>query len=460
MDIRQMKEIIQAGEGVTIEFKEATNELSMSALETIVAFLNQRGGYCIFGVSDNKEIIGVNEEAAPKIKDDFTVLVNNPQKINPPIPLLLEDMYIDGKLILYVNVPESSTIHKYNNSIIYLRSTSGDVDITKNSSAYETLILRKRGKRDEDLVYKDLTLADFDDETIKKACKLASLEDKNSDWKNLSSEELLKSPWFYKQDSITGEKGYTLAALLLFGKKDSIAKYFSWYKVDVIKCFKDQERFDDRYICDENLINSFEALQDYINEKIDHPFYLNDKGVRYNAVGVVVREIVGNLLIHRNFMSGDTPKIILYKDKLVAKNPNVYRNYMSLDVNSIEPYSKNPTIAKVFRKIGYADELGSGVRKINDACIHYFKSKPLFEDKDFFTVEISFESEEQPQKEKECQEQKIIQYIKENGSINNGQCRSLLNVEKTKAFKLITILMDDKKIKRIGNGRSTYYVLI
>ena len=37
---------------------------------------------------------------------------------------------------------------------------------------------------------------------------------------------------------------------------------------------------------------------------------------------------------------------------------------VEIDLTSYEPYPKNPKIAKVFKEIGLADELGSGVRNI------------------------------------------------------------------------------------------------
>ncbi len=265
---------------------------------------------------------------------------------------------------------------------------------------------------------------------------------------------------FYKKDLDTGEYGYNLASILLFGKKETILSIMSWYKVDVLKRVKDTERYDDRFVCEENLINSFDEIQDYINSKIDSPFFLDENGVTYNATGVVIREIVGNILIHRDFMEATSPKIIIYKDRIVASNPNMSRNYQVLDVNNFEPFSKNAIIARVFRKIGYADELGSGVRKINDSCVKYFKSKPFFEDKDTFKVDVSFISETQQTTNNLNQEQMIINFIRDHGSINNEQCRKLLNVEKSWAAKLLSNLLLKGIIIRHGKGKNTYYDLI
>ena len=306
----------------------------------------------------------------------------------------------------------------------------------------------------------EITIDDFDNDTINKARKLSVIKNSDSEWKDLTNEEILRQPKFYKKDFETGEYGFNLASILLFGKKETISSIMSWYKVDIIKRIKDTERYDDRFICEDNLINSFDEIQKYINSNIESPFFLDENGVTYNATGVIVREIVGNILIHRDFMDATSPKIIIYKDKIVATNPNMSRNYQVLNADNFEPFSKNAIIAKVFRKIGYADELGSGVRKINDVCNKYFKSKPIFEDKDVFKVEVDFISDSQQESNNLNQEKMIIEFIKENGKINNEQCRNLLNVEKTRATMILSALLENGIIVRHGKGKNTYYDLI
>ncbi|MBQ9899822.1 MAG: putative DNA binding domain-containing protein [Acholeplasmatales bacterium] len=289
-----------------------SEELTQSEFETVVAFLNTIGGYIFLGVSDNGTIVGVDEDSASTIKTNFANSMNNNEKINPSMPLMLQEAYIDSKLVLYVYIPESSEVHKLNSKYIYIRTEEGDKDITNNQYALKKLYVRKSGDHFEDKVYHDLTIDDFDMDTVTYAKKLSILNDEHSNWKNLSNEDILKT--FYKQDSTTGEYGYTNAALLLFGKSESITNKISWYKVDVLKRFNDLERYDDRFTCEDNLIKSYDEIIKYILDKIDQPFYLSPNGVTYNAVNVVVRELVSNVLIHRDFLDATGTQILLYRD--------------------------------------------------------------------------------------------------------------------------------------------------
>lgn len=459
MNANLIKEIIKRGESIKVEFKSSQEELTKSGFETVVSFLNTIGGYLFLGISDNGEILGINEEKLGIIKTNFANMVNNKEKINPPIPLMLQEIYLDGRLILYTYVPESSEVHKLNDNLIFERTDEGDRNITDNSYAIKRLYNRKSGYKSEDMIIPNLLFEDFNKNTIQKARKLTTIYSPSNNWANFSDEEVLKQRYFYKTNKLTGKQGYTLAALLLFGKKDVICGELSWYKVDVLKKIRNVERFDDRFICEENLIDSYDELLRYIENNIEMPFYLNKQGHTYNAVGVVIRELVSNILIHREFMDKTPARILIYKDKIISENANSPKLFSKIDLNNNEPFSKNSTIARIFRMIGYADEVGSGFEKIKNICEEFLKSKPTIEDKDIFKVDISLISENKLQVDENLNKEKIINYILTNGKINNQEGRKLLNLEKTQVTNLLNELIKELKIYRHGQGKATYYDL-
>ncbi|MDR1978647.1 MAG: ATP-binding protein, partial [Synergistaceae bacterium] len=47
-----LKELIQKGEGVDLEFKTCRNQLNRDVYETVCAFLNRYGGTILLGVRD------------------------------------------------------------------------------------------------------------------------------------------------------------------------------------------------------------------------------------------------------------------------------------------------------------------------------------------------------------------------------------------------------------------------
>jgi ATP-dependent DNA helicase RecG len=67
--------------------------------------------------TDNGNIIGIYPEAVDKLKKDFATSVNNPNKINLTFYLAIEELEIEGKIILYIFIPESSQVHRCNGRI-------------------------------------------------------------------------------------------------------------------------------------------------------------------------------------------------------------------------------------------------------------------------------------------------------------------------------------------------------
>lgn len=58
----------------------------------------------------------------------------------------------------------------------------------------------------------------------------------------------------------------------------------------------------------------------------------------------------------------------------------------SITVDNLGPISKNPIIAVFFRNIGYADQHGSGVRKLFKYSKFYSGSQPEFIEGDVFKI--------------------------------------------------------------------------
>lgn len=74
-------------------------------------------------------------------------------------------------------------------------------------------------------------------------------------------------------------------------------------------------------------------------------------------------------------------------DEVIIKNIINQGEKINIDNNCI-PYSKNPKIAKIFREIGLADELGSGVRNITNYSEIYSGREPTFEDGEIFRATV------------------------------------------------------------------------
>ena len=398
-----IKNLIKHGESLCVEFKECNSELSKNVFETVCAFLNRSGGELLLGVNDKGIVTGIKPEAVTKIKNNFVVAMNNPQKISPSFYLSIEETIIAGKTILYIYVPESSQVHRCNNRI-FDRNEDGDFDITDKQHLVTSLYLRKQMSYSENKIYPYAELSDLSEDVIARAKKMASVQREGHPWESMSDIELIKSAQLYGHDFQTGKNGITLAGILLFGKENTILSVLPHYKTDAILRRDNVDRYDDRdYIC-VNLIESFDRLLHFGEKHLNDPFYLKGEQ-RISIRSHILREIIGNLLIHREFTNPFPAKFVINREKFYTENSNKPHNHGIIDPTSFSPCPKNPAIARVFREIGRADELGSGVRKLFKYCKAFCGSDPELIEGDVFRFILPLKAKTTEQATEQATEQ-------------------------------------------------------
>ncbi len=96
MHYRQLLEIIEEGENIQCEFKRKFSTAEKIARE-MVAFANTKGGYILFGVDDDKKIVGVEseKETTELVKD---TAVNH---CEPKLLYSIDYKEVDGIIMAY-----------------------------------------------------------------------------------------------------------------------------------------------------------------------------------------------------------------------------------------------------------------------------------------------------------------------------------------------------------------------
>ena len=146
-------------------------------------------------------------------------------------------------------------------------------------------------------------------------------------------------------------------------------------------------RYDDRDVITTNLLETYDRLLAFGRKHLNNPFVL--EGIqRISARDKILREIFSNILAHRDYSSGYVAQFVIEQDRLYTVNANRAHGHGSLLLSSFEPYSKNPPISKVFREIGLADELGSGMRNTFKYSKLYSGGEPQFIEDDVFRTII------------------------------------------------------------------------
>ena len=199
--------------------------------------------------------------------------------------------------------------------------------------------------------------------------------------------KLLRSAGLILMDRESRKEGITLAAILLFGEDTTIMSALPQHKTDMIFRVENLDRYDDRDVIVTNLLDMYERMSAFAKKHLSNPFVL-DGMQSVSARDAILREIISNSLAHRDYSSGYVAKMIIEKDQILAENSNRTHGYGNLDLNTFQPFPKNPAISKVFREIGLADELGSGMRNTYKYTKMYSGGVPQFVEGDIFRTVI------------------------------------------------------------------------
>ena len=469
MTVDQVRKMLREGEGLTVEFKECSEKLSATVYETVCAFSNRYGGHLLLGVSDTGNVIGVNPAKILSIKRDFANALNNPQKLSPTLYVTLDEIKISGKVLLYAYIPASSQVEMCSGKI-YDRSMDGDMDITRSVDLVVNLHRRKSSLYSEREVFPYATKKDLRLDLLARVRQMAVNQMPLHPWKNMSDSELLKSAGLYEDDKRTGKRGFNLAAILLLGRDEVIQSCCPGYVTDCLLRRANVDRYDDRLMVTTNLVESFDLVMGFVAKHTPDPFFL-EGAQRISVRDKIAREVVSNLLVHREYASAFPAKIILEKDRVYSENWSRSNSYGTITPDNFIPQPKNPILARFFVNIGYADTLGSGVRNL----FRYTRvlspgAVPQLIEGDVFKIIVPFVSGDlrssepvnepvneplnEPINETAA---RVLSFIKADAAITKQRLVDETGKSRATITRALNALVDANVIKRVGSDKTGYW---
>lgn len=471
MDLARLRSILTIGENAAIEFKRCGNGIESDTYETVCSFLNRFGGDIFMGVLDDGSVLGVPEKAASDMIKNFIKVVSNPVMFSPTVYLVPEIIkYDEAHTIIHVHVPPSAEVHSYK-KVIYDRVDDADVKVTA-TGAIAQMYIRKQNIFTERKIYPYAKMEDLRVDLLPKIRIMAQNHAGGSHpWTAMDDIELLKSAGLYGRDIATGEEGYNLAAIMLLGKDDVILNVAPAYVTDALVRKVNVDRYDDREVIKTNLVESYDRLMDFGKKHLPDKFFLEDD-VNKSLRNTILREMVSNVLMHREFTNSYTAKFVIEKERMYVENANRAASDGYITVDNLEPIPKNPIIASFFRNIGYADQLGSGVRNLFKYSKYYSGQIPEFIEGDIFRIIVPLDdtysydfgqngqsnqlnqSDQSNQVQLSEDENLLLNLIKEYPDMTNLLLAEKLGWSVSRVKYYIQKLKQSQKIRRKGTSRS------
>lgn len=391
MEQERFKEILEIGETIRVEFKRCGNGIESDTYETVCSFLNRFGGDIFLGVTDSGRVVGVPENSVSSMIKNFISCVSNSDLITPTVYLEPRPLLYEGKTVIHIHVNPSAEVHSYKKEI-FDRVDDADVHVT-STLQIAMMYIRKQSIFTERKVFPYIKVEDLRLDLLPTIRQMAANSANGRHiWQKTDDMELLRSAGLFGTNHETGKHGLNLAAVLLLGRDDVIKDVAPAYETDALLRRINIDRYDDREIVCTNLVESYDLLMEFAQKHLPDPFYLENEQ-RISLRGVICREMVSNILIHREFSSSYPAKFVIENNRIYTENANRASWSGEITLENFEPNPKNPIIASFFRNIGLADKLGSGVRNIFKYAKYYQGGHPHFFEQDVFRTSVEFESE-------------------------------------------------------------------
>ena len=478
-----------------LEFKGAKGGFPGSFWETYSAFANTNGGIIILGIKEKQDGLksdNLTHEDVDKLQKDLWAGLGNRNTINLNLlnnddvkPLKVEDSYV-----LIVMVPRASRdqrpVHVGHDpySGTYRRGYEGDFKCTRSEEQRmfaDADLTRTTDKR----ILNGFTIDDIDKESLRQYRQLFNIAKPDHVWSTLDDFSFLRQLGAYRKDRRSGEEGFTVAGILMFGKSDAITddeclpNFFPDYRNETT--FNDTDRWLDRIYPDgtweANLFQFYLRTLPRLQSFLPKPFSIKDnQRIDQSPAHVAIREVFVNLCVHPDYKAEGSLTVIFKNGTYFFSNPGTMLVSQEQFFEGGESICRNPTIQKMFMMLGPAEKAGSGGAKIMDGWRrNNWKAPFIFERTRPDKVEfwLSMQSLIQPEvldelskrlgldaQKLSSQIQTVLALALTEGYVTNERLRYVLRLHKSDITSLLQQMCKEGWLLSDGYGRGTKYHLV
>ena len=443
-----------------LEFKKSTGEIK-EAMYSICAMLNKhQHGELYFGIKSDGTPIGqtVSEETLRQVSHRIA------EAIKPPIYPEVKKVILDGKECIHVKV-EGDQIPYFAFGVAKIRVADEDVTMSREEIASMLLSSGRDGYRWEDLI-SNKTIDDVDEELLRsyttKAHEAGRIAIAYTDKKTVLN-----------QLELTNGDKLINAGKVLFG--DDIIQ-------DVqMAIFATEERltFNDIQRHHGPVLKLVDIAENYIKNNMHWRVEFTGARERKEIPEIpidAIREALLNSFCHKDYASGESNEVAIYKDRVEIYNPGAFPDGYDPQYFIEQPtraIRRNPLIARMLYYSKDVEGFGTGLKRIADVCEEAGVRYEFQKLKNGFVVcfyRSSYQTEESTgkvrvntgkvwvnQAELNYSEGLIMDYLVKHDRITNKEACTLLEVKDSRAYKILKAMYESGLLKKEGSYRDSYY---
>ena len=373
-----LEDEITRGESSELEFKRVPNEDRTKYLKTVVAFANGRGGRILFGVADDRTVVGIDKD---KVFQEMDGIVDSiAHACSPRVPVDVAVQAVGGKDVIILDVLAGSRCPYFvkaegDKDGVYIRvgaTTQRSDDATRHELALEA-----EGRSFDS---EPCPGAKIDDKRIAALCaymyriarKNAKNETERRSVKKVTPDQLQAWKIIAKaRDRWIASNAY---ALLTGDGAFPTRVKCGVFKGDTKAVFVDRREFTGP------IYGQIEEAHKYILAKINMGCVFEglQRNDLYELPPDALRELVVNAFAHRNYFENRAPIFVaIYDTRVEIASPGGLPRGLTVET-ALSGRSKirNHALAAAFNYMKIIEEWGSGLRRVSEELAAY-GAKPL-----------------------------------------------------------------------------------
>jgi predicted HTH transcriptional regulator len=215
--------------------------------------------------------------------------------------------------------------------------------------------------------------------------------------------------------------------------------------------------------CSGTLFEQFDTAYDFILGRLNRSFVIKGKrrDEELEIPEEAIREVLLNAIVHRNYHINGPIKIAIYENRIEIFSPGSFPG--PIDPHNLMlgvTYLRNPIICRAFREAGLVEKLGSGWLTLFSSYKKSGLEEPqIIEGVNFVKCILPRRTTRTKIILEEGDLQAIIKLFGTVSEISIVDVIQILKLPRATAGRRLAELQQKKRIKKIGSGKNTRYVL-
>ena len=260
----------------------------------------------------------------------------------------------------------------------------------------------------------------------------------------------------HKYELLKEEDKITYGCYLLFADADVLLSAID------LGAFDGETTITDSLTNHSDLINQIGEALRFITKHITRAYIITgdaQREERWEFPLEAIREIVVNMIVHRDYTSPSESSIKIFKDRIEFFNPGKLAEGLTIDRLLSGDYTstiRNKQIASVLKHAGIIERYGSGIKRILERFSMYGLEQPVFEElQDGFRVTILRTTQKTTRKI--STKEHILRLVKENPRLTRAELAAVLGKSEHTIKEHIAQLKKKGALRRVGSDRNGHW---